>query len=136
MKDAKRNAQYGPVGAVIYNAYWQEHYTVLSHNSDDTVSVAWHGDARYSNPTPPRTTTHCTPLDRRDRMVGWGTLATIVETHGERVEVGDRLHKSCTWACTGTQVARGCVVHNRHDLPVGAQVHVCPAVAKDAADAA
>ena len=64
------NPDYAPVGAVVFNAYWQEHYTVMSHNADGTVTVQWHGDARCSNPSPPRTGTHRTPLDPRDKIVG------------------------------------------------------------------
>lgn len=60
---------YAPVGAVVYNAYWREHYTVLSHNANGTVTVRWHGDARVSNPRGVRETTHMTPMDKRDKIV-------------------------------------------------------------------
>lgn len=59
---------YAPVGAIVYCAYWQEHYTVRSHNDDGTVTVHWHGDARCRE-TVPRDTTHRTPLDARDRVL-------------------------------------------------------------------
>jgi len=61
--------RYAPVGAIVLCSYWQEHYTVLSHNLDGTVTVRWHGDARCANPLPPRESTHRTPLDPRDRVL-------------------------------------------------------------------
>jgi hypothetical protein len=58
--------RYGPVGTVVFCDYWQEHYTVRSHNENGTVTVDWHGDRRAVNPRPARTTTHSTPLEDRD----------------------------------------------------------------------
>lgn len=33
--------QYAPVGARVLSGYWQEVYTVTSHNTDGTVTVQW-----------------------------------------------------------------------------------------------
>ncbi|HTZ63504.1 MAG TPA: hypothetical protein VMB51_05315 [Solirubrobacteraceae bacterium] len=63
-----RTPRYAPVGALVYCAYWQEHYTVVSHNDDGTVTVDWHGDAR-THESAPRRTTHRTPLDPDDVVV-------------------------------------------------------------------
>lgn len=64
-----RDEQYAPVGAVVRNSYWQEHYTVVAHNDDGTVTIRWHGDNRIGEPNQPRTSTHRTALDQRDRIV-------------------------------------------------------------------
>lgn len=69
------SSPYAPVGATVYCGYWREHYTVVSHNDNGTVSVWWHGDAHCANPQPARLTTHRTPLAHDDRIVsmpdGW-----------------------------------------------------------------
>lgn len=61
--------RFAPVGSTVFNNYWQETYTVMSHNDDGSITVKWHGDARVSNPSPPRETTHRTPLDDRDKII-------------------------------------------------------------------
>lgn len=65
--------KYAPEGAVVFSAYWQEHYTVLSHNADGSVTVRWHGtksgpDGAMQHEG--RETTHRTPLSPRDDVVG------------------------------------------------------------------
>jgi hypothetical protein len=64
---------FAPVGATVFNAYWAEHYDVLSHNDDGTVTVWWHGDARCSSPRPAREATHRTPLTSRDVVLDLGS---------------------------------------------------------------
>ena len=69
---AEMRRRSGPVGAVIWDAYWREHYTVLSHNEDGTVTVRWHGkqDSLGLDRFPAgRVTTHRTWLRRDDRIV-------------------------------------------------------------------
>lgn len=66
---------YAPVGATVYSGYWREHYTVLSHNENGTVTIRWHGDGGGNEPRPEREGTHRTPLAHDDRIVsmpdGW-----------------------------------------------------------------
>lgn len=52
--------KYGNVGEVWHSDYWNENYTVLSHNENGTVTVRW-SDGRE--------TTHRTRLSRRDYRV-------------------------------------------------------------------
>jgi hypothetical protein len=60
--------EYGPVGTVWFNGYWRETFTVLSYQNS-MITVQWHGDGKYSNPTPARVGTHCTSRGSRDRLV-------------------------------------------------------------------
>jgi hypothetical protein len=65
------NERYAPVGSVVWNAYWQFVYRVVSHNADGTVTVerlessadrGWGQHVRG-------TWSHRTPLDKRDRIL-------------------------------------------------------------------
>ena len=85
------NERYGPVGSVVFSSYWREHYTVLSHNDDGSVTVRWHGDGRHATPFPPRETTHRTPLDERDVIVSLSDGAYVSAVTGYTAEDLDRL---------------------------------------------
>jgi len=61
---------YPPVGAIVFSAHCKEHYTVLSHNEDGSVTVRWLGDGPDTTIHEPRTLVHTTPLDPRDVVVG------------------------------------------------------------------
>jgi hypothetical protein len=77
---------YGPVGSLIFCAYWRTVSRVLSHNEDGSVtvegveheltSVQWHGD-----PWMLRVRTHMTPLGRGDRVLG-EPIAAVTTTLG------------------------------------------------------
>jgi hypothetical protein len=54
------NLGYPPAGSIVYNAYWQEHCTVVNHNENGSVTVWWHGDAKFVTQQVPRETTHRT----------------------------------------------------------------------------
>jgi hypothetical protein len=56
---------YAPVGSTVYNNYWNEFYTVKSHNDDGSITISWHGTRNSI----PRYSTHRTDIDDRDHIV-------------------------------------------------------------------
>jgi hypothetical protein len=59
-----------PVGAIVLSARWQEHYAVLAHNDDGSVTVRWLGDGPPGTLRQPRKVTPRIVVDPEDRIVG------------------------------------------------------------------
>jgi len=58
----KLGQRYAPVHSVVWNNYWGQHYKVLSHNRNGSVTVQWEGSDTV--------VTHRTPfMPDRDRVV-------------------------------------------------------------------
>jgi hypothetical protein len=62
---------YAPVGSIVRDFRRQEHYVVLSHNENGSVTVRWLEDGPPGRPLEARTVTHKVPLDQRDEVVGF-----------------------------------------------------------------
>jgi len=60
---------YAPVGAVVFSHRNRQHYSVLSHNEDGSVTVLML-NSRAGEPRSSRILTHSNPMDTSDEIVG------------------------------------------------------------------
>lgn len=87
---------YAPVGSVVFNMYWREHYTVLRHNEDGSVTTRWHGDGPLG--PDPRITVHYTSCDERDYVCGTENLRLTSPLGARRERAVSCMHcKRETW---------------------------------------
>jgi len=61
--------EYAPVGAIVLSHRDRQHYAVLSHNDDDSVTVLMLG-GRSGEPRSSRIVTHSIPMHPKDEIVG------------------------------------------------------------------